>query len=481
MRILCLLFLSLLLSLSFVWGQGKCNTQFSPQQIEQLKSESDRGSDFRGMFVSQDLVLGMTDIPIKFHAVRNSQGDSVALTPSKAQQLVEDLNRIFLQARIRFVQYEGIEHIDKEKYFLSVETYEKELIRLYNMPKVLNIYYVKRIEKGKVAGYLYNDTKDRIANEQDCIIATYESIDNGSTLPHEVGHYFGLLHTHGDENGNIEAELVDRTNCHNTGDLICDTPADPNLWDLQRYCTPDCQYTGTKRDRNGELYTPPLHNYMSYNPYPECRTEFTPGQFGHISYYMREKRAYLEMPKSSQEGRTSIKGTWSFTRIKTSSLMRTTRDQNLFAFVDSLQSGEKFVINASNISNQDIYAYVINMDARNQSSILYPYPKNAQTNLLKANVLSEQIPPRHAIQLDASIGLETTCMLFSRQALDIDKLEEDLAYARGSFIERLYAVFGNRLVPQSEVTYSGNVNMKFEAKLDEHEILPVIVQMHHIP
>ncbi len=49
------------------------------------------------------------------------------------------------------------------------------------------------------------------------------SAEDGATIAHEMGHYFGLLHTHETANG---TELVNGTNCGTAGDLLCDTPAD---------------------------------------------------------------------------------------------------------------------------------------------------------------------------------------------------------------------------------------------------------------
>lgn len=71
-----------------------------------------------------------------------------------------------------------------------------------------------------ICGYAYlSGPNDRVIMDNDCG-------DNTSTLAHELGHYFSLLHTHSTSNGD---ELVDGSNCLNAGDLFCDTPADPRL------------------------------------------------------------------------------------------------------------------------------------------------------------------------------------------------------------------------------------------------------------
>ncbi len=59
----------------------------------------------------------------------------------------------------------------------------------------------------------------------------------------------------------ITSELVDGSNCSTDGDLICDTPADPNL---QNIALSSCTYSGTYTDINGDLYSPDTSNIMSY-------------------------------------------------------------------------------------------------------------------------------------------------------------------------------------------------------------------------
>ena len=72
---------------------------------------------------------------------------------------------------------------------------------------------------------------------------------------------------------------MDGTNCTVSGDLVCDTPADPNLYYL--YADVDsqsCEYLGAigdcdATDANGELYVPSTENVMSYSPF-FCREGF---------------------------------------------------------------------------------------------------------------------------------------------------------------------------------------------------------------
>lgn len=116
-----------------------------------------------------------------------------------------------------------------------------------------------------------------------CAITTYPSAGqnaifirkdcfSGAQLAEQLGHFFNLYHTHEDSFGN---ELVSGSNCSNSGDLCCDTPADPNLADQVDKST--CAYSGSDVDGQGKFYIPTTANFMSAAP-AECKCCFTDEQ-----------------------------------------------------------------------------------------------------------------------------------------------------------------------------------------------------------
>jgi len=113
---------------------------------------------------------------------------------------------------------------------------------------------------------------------------------NGSTLAHEMGHFFNLYHTHQGRSASIEVfeeELVDGSNCgKNVGDELCDTPAESSRNSrgnsgLSGCVTNACVYNCNDRDSNNELYKPNPNNLMSYAP-KLCRDFFSPQQIERI-------------------------------------------------------------------------------------------------------------------------------------------------------------------------------------------------------
>ena len=127
------------------------------------------------------------------------------------------------------------------------------------------------------------------AYNKDWIVMNNGCATNGSTLAHELGHYFNLYHTHQGVSAYLNTytkELVDGSNCGpNVGDELCDTPADPKL--SSSCVNSSCVYTCIQTDANGDSYTPNPNNIMSYSQ-KYCRTFFSPQQIQRIqqSYIM---------------------------------------------------------------------------------------------------------------------------------------------------------------------------------------------------
>jgi len=142
-----------------------------------------------------------------------------------------------------------------------------------------------------------------------CIVnrATYLDDDN-YTLPHEIGHLVGLIHTHIFWDWQIKCfkESVSRTRtwptfnlcisnriiskrvCESTGDGLSDTQADPRL--LSNF---SCNYTGGGSDLWGDSYanppngpqeSPNTHNVMSYQGLDGCVDQFSRLQIGVMLY-----------------------------------------------------------------------------------------------------------------------------------------------------------------------------------------------------
>ena len=109
------------------------------------------------------------------------------------------------------------------------------------------------------------------------------SIDNRSTLAHEMGHCFGLYHTFETAFGEEEVPRSgDCKNCGQAGDFLCDTEADPHSeeYDTGDFINTACNYFGSLARECDDIdyeYQMDPHNIMAYGR-RECRDIFTNGQ-----------------------------------------------------------------------------------------------------------------------------------------------------------------------------------------------------------
>lgn len=162
-----------------------------------------------------------------------------------------------------------------------------ELIEENRVTNAINIYFVKNANSGGIAtGSFFDGPTDfpTVALSNFTYANGYPSF-NSQILAHEIGHCLGLIHTHSQKLG---IEQIPRTgslkNCEIAGDLLCDTPADPNLNISSQNVDASCYYIGGQ-SYNGFDYEPDPSNLMSYS-LPFCMTNFTSGQGQRMRFYI---------------------------------------------------------------------------------------------------------------------------------------------------------------------------------------------------
>jgi len=253
-----------------------CGTIATKEQIDFMDS-------FRGNSSSTGRSNSITvKIPIQFHSVTRDDGTG-GLTNSQANNILSNLNSYYSNSNIEFFFNSDINYIpNSEEYDWTGS--EGAVAASNDVGGVINIYFFNSINSNgtPLCGYTrFPPSSDRVFVRYDCVIG-------GTTLEHELGHYFTLYHTHGTTNTGTTDELVDGSNCSSAGDRLCDTPADPNLSGNVN----NCIYIGTATDANGDLYNPQVENIMSYAP-DECTDLFTAGQYDRIRNGFENGRVYL--------------------------------------------------------------------------------------------------------------------------------------------------------------------------------------------
>ncbi|MCB0668774.1 MAG: hypothetical protein KDC80_23280, partial [Saprospiraceae bacterium] len=235
-------------------------------------------------------LLGLKIIPVQFHIIRDDGGSGGP--PGGEGGLLTELdmyvNPRYAGAGLVFVACAPANIVNSTEFqTLSDYTEGNTMASMYNVPNVLNIYVVD--DPAGLCGWAWFTT-----DPYDYVVLAYDCATNTSTMAHEIGHYFDLFHTHETKFGD---ELVDGSNCTTAGDLICDTPADPILFDagtMMYKVDLACMYTGTEMDANGQMYMPDPTNLMSYSR-KDCRDNFTPLQLAKANYTADNGRSYVNL------------------------------------------------------------------------------------------------------------------------------------------------------------------------------------------
>nr|WP_321236793.1 T9SS type A sorting domain-containing protein [uncultured Psychroserpens sp.] len=293
MKKILLLFTALITcSLLNAQTEPECGTTMSPESqaiFEQLLPQVKQyEEEYFQLANSRRSSTAMSSVPIKAHIVRPSAGFG-GLTVSELNNAISIMNSYFANAYLEFFLCEGINYIDSDMFF-DYSLDEEAALTNANVDNVINIYFVNSItttQGGGLCGYAY------FPGGPETILMANSCTTNGSTLTHEMGHFFFLSHTHGNINGTLTEELVDGSNCQTTGDFICDTAADPQLSSAK--VNTSCVYTAVEFDANGQLFTPNPRNIMSYSR-QSCRNELSLQQYARIYGVYQASRSVMACP-----------------------------------------------------------------------------------------------------------------------------------------------------------------------------------------
>ena len=229
---------------------------------------------------------------VKAHVVRSDNG-SGGMTAVQVQESIHDANLLFDQVGFQFELLDDIVFIDNSS-LTDLSTADIQTIHSSVAPQVenaVNIYF--GADLGPCGAATTNVDQNGLA---------YIKMQNScatnpisyTTVGHEFGHFFGLLHTHDTQYGQ---ECVDGSNCSTAGDRICDTPADPDLtFSVSSF--PSCSFipnASHPEPCGGSEWSPDTTNVMSYaitsSGDRRCRTLFTPQQISVMRASLQSFRA----------------------------------------------------------------------------------------------------------------------------------------------------------------------------------------------
>lgn len=223
---------------------------------------------------NEDVSLGIT-----IHIVETVQGFA-NIDIEKLYEELDAVNRFFSPSGISFF-YCGAPRFIQGRGIYTYDQARTELNNRNNEEGSINIYYMDEIGDTQLSSFACGISQFPWRGKlRDRFIIMQKSCStNGATLAHELGHFFGLLHTHETFRGR---ELVNGSNCETAGDLLCDTPADPNLGATGLN---GCTYEANFVDANGDRYNPDPANIMSYSA-DRCQLRFSPDQHDLMNFYL---------------------------------------------------------------------------------------------------------------------------------------------------------------------------------------------------
>lgn len=148
----------------------------------------------------------------------------------------------------------------------------------------------------------------------------------------------------------------------------------------------------------------------------------------------------------------------------------------LYKTAQPYTSGTRFRIYISN--NEPAYVYAISTDLSNEITKIFPYADGISAALTdKKNEVP--IPDEdHYIEFDDKPGKDLLCVLYSRDALNLNELVKKIGAEQGSFSERVFKIIGDKMVDPKGITFS-NDKIAFTGFSKGKSIVPLLVEMDH--
>jgi len=184
----------------------------------------------------------------------------------------------------------GIERVTNNAYFTEGDagTSAMKAALHWDTTKYLNVYS-SGLDASGLLGYA-TFPQETAGQAQDGVVLAYQSVgvnpnyapyDLGASATHEIGHYFGLLHT-------FQGGCSGSSNPYAQGDLISDTAKDS---------TSHSGCTVTPSDCNEAGKFVPIENYMEYTD-DSCMTKFSVEQVNRARCGIVNYRTVNTEPKS---------------------------------------------------------------------------------------------------------------------------------------------------------------------------------------
>ncbi|GEM_PF-1473672 len=170
--------------------------------------------------------------------------------------------------------------------------------------------------------------------------------------------------------------------------------------------------------------------------------------------------------------------------------MRATQNGAVYSMENIYNNNTNFQIHLTPKS-PNMFIYGFSIDDNNVIDLLHPltsdmialYDPKAHNTTISARVPTTKgtiaIPHEdYCMELDATPGTMNV-FLFSKSEIDLNQLRQQMPLTSGNILDRLKVIFPDRLANRNQITY--HPNMSFEADLDDMQIVPMVIDLNHLP
>ena len=181
-----------------------CGTDVPENYFELLEEKSDLIEKYEKEYyqLKQNRTsTAITNVPVKIHIVTQASG-ATSISESDILAEIEEANSYLVNSFLEMTVCDNVNYIAANNLY-EFDTADQGQLYANNVSDILNIYFVESITSGGngICGYTYlpgssSQWYDVIVMDNQCTTSA-----SGTTLLHEFGHHWNLIHTHGVTNG----------------------------------------------------------------------------------------------------------------------------------------------------------------------------------------------------------------------------------------------------------------------------------------
>jgi hypothetical protein len=199
--------------------------------------------------------------------------------------------------------------------------------------------------------------------------------------------------------------------------------------------------------------------------------------FAHFIRYgfelMNESKSTSETITSDLSGKVRLV-------LAASGEIQATWNGQVYKVTKTYPANTQFRIYLSN--DAPAYVYAFGWEASSQTSRLFPHHSGISPYL---DYKRNEVPlpsDMDYIKISGTSGKDFLCILYSKEELDLDKIQQQITESEGSFTERLkqIAALRSKLVDKTSVQYT-TTGIGFTAFSQGKSVVPLVIEIGHTP